>query len=36
VHCYADPQGADYAAIQVVRFGEPVPVPATDHTITLT
>ena len=33
VHCYADPQGADYAAICVVPFGEGVAVPGTDGVI---
>lgn len=28
-HCYTDPQGADYAAIQVVSFGDAVNVPGT-------
>ena len=32
-HCYADPQGADYAAIQVVPFGEAVAVPGADGVI---
>ena len=36
VHCYTDPQGTDYAAIQVVPFGEPVPVPGADGSITVT
>jgi Uma2 family endonuclease len=35
VHCYADPQGSDYAAIQVIAFGDPVPVPGTAETITV-
>ena len=34
-HCYADPQGADYAAIRVVPFGEAVPVPGAEGTITV-
>ena len=34
-HCYANPQGADYAAIQVVPFGEAVAVPATQKAITV-
>ena len=33
VHCYADPQGADYAAIRVIGFGEPVPVPGAEGAI---
>ena len=32
-HCYADPQGMDYAAIRVVPFGEPVAVPGADAAI---
>jgi Uma2 family endonuclease len=36
IHCYADPQGCDYAATRVMPFGDPVPVPATERTITLT
>lgn len=32
-HCYADPQGADYAAIRIVRFGEEVPVPGAEGLI---
>jgi Uma2 family endonuclease len=35
VHCYADPQGADYAAIGVFSFGDSVPVPATSASITI-
>jgi Uma2 family endonuclease len=35
IHCHADPQGADYAAIEVVAFGEPVAVPGTDGAITI-
>ncbi len=35
IHCYADPQGVDYAAIKVVPFGEPVPVPETGEAITV-
>jgi Uma2 family endonuclease len=35
VHCYADPLGADYAAILVVPFGEAVPVPGADGPITV-
>ena len=35
VHCYTDPQGADYAAIRVVPFGEAVEVPATQKAITV-
>ncbi len=35
VHCYADPQGADYAAILVVPFGDPVPVPGTGEAIVI-
>ncbi len=34
-HCYANPQGADYAAIRVVPFGEAVEVPATQKAITV-
>jgi Uma2 family endonuclease len=30
IHCYADPQGVDYAAIQVIAFGQPVPVPGSE------
>jgi Uma2 family endonuclease len=33
VHCYADPQGADYSAILVVPFGEAVAVPGADGVI---
>ena len=33
VHCYADPQGADYAAIRVVPFGEGVEVPGAEGAI---
>ena len=33
VHCYADPQGADYSAILVVPFGEAVEVPGADGVI---
>ncbi len=33
IHCYTDPQGADYSAIRVIGFGEPVPVPGADETI---
>jgi Uma2 family endonuclease len=35
VHCYADPQGADYAAIKVVPFGGKVPVPGAEGAITV-
>ena len=34
-HCYADPQGSDYAAICVVPFGEAVAVPGADGVITV-
>ena len=34
-HCYADPQGSDYAAIQVVPFGEAVAVPGADGVVTV-
>ena len=33
VHTYADPQGADYAAIRVFAFGEAIPVPGADGAI---
>ncbi len=33
VHCYANPQGADYAAICVAPFGEAVPVPGADGAV---
>lgn len=33
VHCYADPQGADYAAIQVAPFGEAMTAPGAVETI---
>ena len=32
-HCYADPQGADYAAIAVVPFGKAMVVPGSDATV---
>ena len=32
-HCYTDPQGADYAAIKVVPFGEGMAVPGADGAI---
>lgn len=32
-HCYADPLGADYSAIRVVPFGEPIAVPGTGETV---
>ena len=35
VHTYADPQGADYAAIRVFAFGEAVPVPGAEGAITV-
>jgi Uma2 family endonuclease len=35
IHCYENPQGVDYATIQVIAFGEPVPVPETAGTITI-
>jgi Uma2 family endonuclease len=35
VHCYADPQGSDYAAIQVIGFGDPMPVPGAAGTIAI-
>jgi Uma2 family endonuclease len=35
IHCYADPQGSDYAAIRVIGFGDPVPVPGTAGIITI-
>jgi Uma2 family endonuclease len=35
-HCYADPQGADYAAIRVVPFGEAMAAPGADGTVTVT
>jgi Uma2 family endonuclease len=35
VHCYAEPQGSDYATIRVIPFGKPLPVPGTDATITI-
>ena len=34
-HCYADPQGADYAVIAVVAFGDPVAVPGTGGAIVI-
>ena len=34
-HCYADPQGSDYASIAVIGFGDPVPVPGTSEAITI-
>ena len=36
VHCYADPQGADYSSIKVVPFGEAVSVPGANEEITIT
>lgn len=35
VHIHADPQDGDYVEVQTIRFGEPLPVPGTDATITL-
>ena len=35
IHTYADPQGADYAAIRVFAFGEAVPVPGADGAVTV-
>jgi Uma2 family endonuclease len=32
-HCYADPQGADYAAIAVVPFGDGVKAPGADGVV---
>jgi Uma2 family endonuclease len=32
-HCYADPEGADYAAITVVPFGAALAVPDSDATV---
>ena len=36
VHTYADPQGADYAAIRVYAFGDSIDVPGAEGTITIT
>ena len=36
IHTYADPQGADYAAIRVFAFGEAMPVPGVEGAITVT
>ena len=35
VHAYADPQGADYAAIRIYSFGEAMPVPAAAGAVTI-
>ena len=35
VHTYADPQGADYAAIRIYSFGEAMPVPAAAGAVTI-
>ncbi len=35
IHTYTDPQGADYAAIHVFAFGDAMPVPEAEGTITL-
>jgi Uma2 family endonuclease len=35
VHTYREPVEGDYAMVETVRFGEPLPVPGTDQTITL-
>lgn len=34
-HCYADPQGSDYAAIKVAPFGEPLAVPGAQVAVTI-
>lgn len=34
-HCYADPRGADYTAIRVVEFGDPLTVPGAEDAIVL-
>ena len=34
-HCYADPLGADFAAIAVVPFGQPVAVPGSGESIVI-
>jgi Uma2 family endonuclease len=36
VHTYREPIEGDYAIIETVRFGSPLPLPGTDATITLT
>ena len=35
VHLHADPINGDYATVSTARFGEPLTVPGTDSTITL-
>lgn len=35
VHVHADPVDGDYVEVRTIRFGEPLPVPGTDATITL-
>lgn len=35
VHVHAEPVAGDYAEIATVRFGQPLPVPGTDATITI-
>jgi Uma2 family endonuclease len=35
VHCFSDPQGADYATVGAIPFGDPLPVPGASRTITI-
>lgn len=35
VHAYSEPEGPKYRRAETIRFGEPMPVPGTDRTITL-
>ena len=35
IHTYTDPQGADYAAIRVFAFGEAMPVPGAEGSVTV-